>query len=254
MAENQRNKPSITHSFPAEKCPAAAKGCFLRPGHRSFAEKGVYYMRKGASVDWKAPQSLRDSSPVGSAFHKKRVHPLRFGRSPTAADAGIRHAEDRLAVLLRRADGHAAALAQVVLCFNLIIYTVAGFIFGLDRALYSLLTYFITFKVIDFVSEGLEQAKAALIVTSNGTALAEEIYKRLGRTVTFIKGQGLISGDKEVLYCVLTRIEIFELKKIVEEMDDRAFITILEVSEVIGEHIKSTKKIKKVHQNIKNLN
>ena len=48
-------------------------------------------MRKGASVDWKAPQSLRDSSPVGSAFHKKRVHPLRFGRSPTAADAVIRH-------------------------------------------------------------------------------------------------------------------------------------------------------------------
>ena len=146
------------------------------------------------------------------------------------------------------------SVGQVVLCFNLIIYTVAGFIFGLDRALYSLLTYFITFKVIDFVSEGLEQAKAALIVTSNGTALAEEIYKRLGRTVTFIKGQGLISGDKEVLYCVLTRIEIFELKKIVEEMDDRAFITILEVSEVIGEHIKYTKKIKKVHQNIKNLN
>lgn len=145
------------------------------------------------------------------------------------------------------------SVGQVVLCFNLIIYTVAGFIFGLDRALYSLLTYFITFKVIDFVSEGLEQAKAALIVTSNGTALAEEIYKRLGRTVTFIKGQGLISGDKEVLYCVLTRIEIFELKKIVEEMDDRAFITILEVSEVIGEHIKSTKKIKKVHQNIKTL-
>ena len=48
-------------------------------------------MRKGASVDWKAPQSLRDSSPVGSAFHKKRVHLLRFGRSPTAADAVIRH-------------------------------------------------------------------------------------------------------------------------------------------------------------------
>lgn len=92
--------------------------------------------------------------------------------------------------------------------------------------MYSLLTYFITFKVIDFVSEGLEQAKAALIITSEGTLLAEAIYKRLGRTVTFIKGQGLISGDKEVLYCVLTRIEIFELKKIVEEMDESAFITI----------------------------
>lgn len=145
------------------------------------------------------------------------------------------------------------SVGQVVLCFNLIIYTVAGFIFGLDRALYSLLTYFITFKVIDFVSEGLEQAKAALIITSEGTLLAEAIYQKLGRTVTFIKGQGLISGDKEVLYCVLTRIEIFELKKIVEEMDESAFITILEVSEVIGEHIKSNKKMKKVHQNIKNI-
>jgi hypothetical protein len=45
MAENQRNEPSITHSFPAEKCPAAAKGSFLRPGHRNFAEKGVYYKK-----------------------------------------------------------------------------------------------------------------------------------------------------------------------------------------------------------------
>ena len=55
------------------------------------------------------------------------------------------------------------SVGQVVLLFNLIIYTVAGFIFGFDRAMYSLLTYFITFKVIDFVSEGMEQAKAALI-------------------------------------------------------------------------------------------
>ena len=58
---------------------------------------------------------------------------------------------------------------------------------------------------------------------------------------------------KRYFYCVLTRIEIFELKKIVEEMDESAFITILEVSEVIGEHIKSNKKMKKVHQNIKNI-
>lgn len=54
------------------------------------------------------------------------------------------------------------SVGQVVLFFNLIIYLVAGLIFGIDRALYSLLTYFITFKVIDFVSEGLEQAKAEI--------------------------------------------------------------------------------------------
>ena len=135
------------------------------------------------------------------------------------------------------------SIGQVVLVFNLVIYSVAGLIFGLDRAMYSLLTYFITFKVIDFVSEGFEQAKAALIITEKGTDMAKEIYKRLGRTVTTIRGKGLISGDKEVMYCVLTRMEIYELRHIAEEMDESAFITILEVSDIIGQHIKSTQNL-----------
>ena len=135
------------------------------------------------------------------------------------------------------------SVGQVVLCFNLIIFAVAGFLFGFDRSMYSLLTYFITFKIIDIVSEGLEQAKAALIITSRGNDLSKEIYKRLGRTTTTIRGKGLISGEKEVLYCVLTRIEVFELKKIVEEMDDSAFVTIMEVSDIIGNHIKNNKQL-----------
>ena len=134
------------------------------------------------------------------------------------------------------------SVGQVVMIFNFIIYSVAAINFGIDRALYSLLTYFITFKVIDFVSEGLEQAKAALIVTEKGTDMASEIYKRLGRTVTRINGKGLLSGEKEIMYCVLTRIEVFELKRIAEDMDESAFISILEVSDIIGEHIKSNKK------------
>ena len=135
------------------------------------------------------------------------------------------------------------SVGQVVLLFNLVIYGVAGLIFGLDRAMYSLLTYFITFKVIDLVSEGFEQLKAAFIVTEKGTDMAKEIYKRLGRTVTTIRGKGLISGDKEVMYCVLTRIEIYELRHIAEEMDESAFITILDVSDIIGNHIKSTQHV-----------
>ena len=136
------------------------------------------------------------------------------------------------------------SVGQIVMVFNFLIYGCATLIFGIDRALYSILTYFITFKVIDLVSEGLEQAKAALIVTEKGTDMANEIYKRLGRTVTRINGQGLLSGEKEVMYCVLTRIEVFELKKIANEMDESAFISILEVSDIIGNHIKSTKRLK----------
>ena len=89
----------------------------------------------------------------------------------------------------------------------------------------------------------MEQAKAALIVTSKGNNLSKEIYDRLGRTTTTIKGKGLISGEKEVLYCVITRTEVFELKRIVDEMDDSAFVTILEVSDIIGDHIKSNSKV-----------
>ena len=133
-------------------------------------------------------------------------------------------------------------VGQIVLMFNLVIYTVAGTLFGLDRALFSILTYFITSKVVDIVSSGLEQTKAALIITDNGADLAKAIYRQLGRTSTILNGQGFISGEKEVLYCVLTRIEIFELKRIARDLDNSAFISIIDVSELIGDHIKSSTK------------
>lgn len=140
------------------------------------------------------------------------------------------------------------SVGQIILLINLIIYMIAGLIFGIDRALYSLLTYFITFKVIDVVSEGLEQGKAAMIITEQGKEISKEIYKRLGRTTTKIRGEGLISGDKEILYCVMTRIEVPELRRIAEETDESAFITITDISEIIGNHIKSTNKIKKLNK------
>ncbi|MDE6261420.1 MAG: YitT family protein [Oscillospiraceae bacterium] len=129
-------------------------------------------------------------------------------------------------------------VGQTVLFFNIVIYTIAGFLFGFDRAMYSLLTYFITSKVIDFVEEGVEQAKAAFIITDEGKMIADEIYKRMGRTVTILEGAGLISGKKTVLYCVLNRFEIYELRRLIKEVDASAFITISDVSEIIGNHIK----------------
>ena len=135
------------------------------------------------------------------------------------------------------------SVGQVILLVNLVIYMVAGILFGWDRALYSIMTYFITYKLIDMVSEGLEQAKATLIITNNSEEIARSIYKKLGRTVTFIEGEGLISGKKVVLYVVVTRIELRELKKIVEADDVSAFMTITDVSEIVGQHIKSKEKL-----------
>lgn len=142
---------------------------------------------------------------------------------------------------------------QIIMIFNIFIYLTAGILFGLDKALYSLLMYFITFKIIDLVSEGLEQAKAAMIITEHGDEIAKQIYNKLGRTATFIQGNGLVSGKKDILYCVLTRMEISRLRAIVNEEDETAFVTITEVSEIIGEHIKSNQKIKEVKENIKEI-
>ena len=133
------------------------------------------------------------------------------------------------------------SVGQVVMFLNFFIYSTAGFLFGWDRALYSILTYFITFKIIDMVSEGFEQAKAAMIITNHGEEIANSIYKHLGRTVTMLAGEGLISGKKVVLYAVVTRIEIPELKRIVAADDYSAFVTITDVNEIVGKHIKKKK-------------
>lgn len=133
------------------------------------------------------------------------------------------------------------SIGQFMLGFNLIIYCIAGFIFGPDRALYSLLTYFITSKVIDMVETGLEQGKAVMIITENADTIADKIYTNLGRTVTLLEGEGLISGKKTVLYCVVTRIELSELKRIVKEDTGSVFMTVSDVSEIVGKHIKKRK-------------
>ena len=131
-------------------------------------------------------------------------------------------------------------VGQTVLIFNVIIYIVAALLFGFDRAMYSLLTYFVTSKIIDKVETGLEQAKAAMIITDEGKEIADQIYQKLGRTVTMLEGEGLISGKKVVLYCVLNRLEIYELKRLIKKVDMSAFITVSDVSEIIGKHIKKT--------------
>ena len=133
------------------------------------------------------------------------------------------------------------SVGQVVMFLNFFIYSTSGLLFGWDRALYSILTYFITFKIIDMVSEGFEQAKAAMIITNHGEEIANSIYKHLGRTVTMLEGEGLISGKKVVLYAVVTRIEIPELKRIVAADDYPAFVTITDVNEIVGKHIKKKK-------------
>ena len=131
------------------------------------------------------------------------------------------------------------SVGQTILLFNSIIYLTAALLFGIDRALYSLLTYFICYKLIDIVVEGFDQTKAVLIVTNQAEEIAKEIFETLGRTVTLLDGRGFIKGETTVMYVVVTRLELSELKEIVDKPDRQSFMTISEVTEVYGRSMKS---------------
>ncbi len=133
------------------------------------------------------------------------------------------------------------SIGRIVLIINIAIYAIAGLKFGIDRAMYSMLMYFITSKVIDIVEIGWDQAKSVMIITDDGEKMAKNIYENLGRTVTFMRGEGLISGqEKDILYCVVTRAEIYDLRHLINNSDTGAFTTISDVSEIIGNHIKKS--------------
>jgi len=142
-----------------------------------------------------------------------------------------------VAIILDKRTGF--SIGEIVMFFNVFILSSAGLFFGWDKAMYSLLAYFIAFKVIDITVEGLDESKALMIVSDKPDQIAEMLMVRLGRGVTFLEGRGGYTGEaKSVLYSVVTRLEIAKLKAIVDEIDENAFITISNVHEVMGGRFK----------------
>jgi len=127
------------------------------------------------------------------------------------------------------------SVGEIVMIINLFILSGAGLVFGWDRAMYSLVTYFIASKVIDIVIDGLDESKAVIIVSDHSASIAEALMARLGRGVTILHGEGAYKGDeKHILYTVITRLEMAKFKSLVSEIDEDAFITINDVHDVMG--------------------
>ena len=122
------------------------------------------------------------------------------------------------------------SIGEIVMFINFFILGSSGFLFGWDRAMYSLIAYFIAFKVIDITVEGLEESKAVIIVSDKNSDISKAIMDRLGRGITLLDGKGAYSGDEaEVIYVVISRLEVAKLKNIVSDFDEHALITITSV-------------------------
>lgn len=131
------------------------------------------------------------------------------------------------------------SVGELLMGMNLFIYTAAGFLLGWERAMYSILTYFVASKVIDTVLEGLDKAKSVRIVSEFWEEIGDSIMKELNTSVTYIKSKGGYSKQEKILtFCVVNKFDIPKLKEVVHDIDPRAFIVTEDVHEVEGVRVK----------------
>lgn len=139
-----------------------------------------------------------------------------------------------MAVLFSKKLG--LTVGMFVMCYNIVLYTVSALIFkSWLIPLYSIITYAVGIKAVDFVVEGLDKAKAVEIITDKDTELPRILTEELGLGATVFRAGGVYSGqEKAVIYCVANRFEIGKVKKIVQEYAPSAFVAITDVSETVG--------------------
>ncbi len=131
-------------------------------------------------------------------------------------------------------------VGDVILILNIFIFSTAAFFLGIEAALYSVLTYAAASKTIDFLLHGIEEYNAVIIISAERSEIIRQsIIRDLGRGVTVYKGRGGLSDhEQDILYCVVTRLEIGSVKKLAREMDESSFIMVHPLSDAAGGVIK----------------
>ncbi len=127
------------------------------------------------------------------------------------------------------------SVGEIIMAFNVFIYFGAGLVFGWNKAMYSVLTYFIAYRVIDIVLEGLNSSKSVRIISDKAYEIGQELIDKFEISVTYLKGIGGYSKQEKVLiYCVVSRLELTKVKEVVKEFDKKAFMSIGDIHETYG--------------------
>lgn len=142
---------------------------------------------------------------------------------------------DMVSVLIQHKVRH-YSVVQILQVIDGAVVLAGLYVFGLKPALYAVVAIFITSKVSDALMEGMKYSKAAFIITDRYQEVADAIMTKLDRGLTGLDATGMYSGDKKtVLYCVVSKKEIVDLKDIVAEIDTKAFVIVTDAREVLGE-------------------
>lgn len=128
------------------------------------------------------------------------------------------------------------SVAWVLFAVDFIVVVAAALVFGPSEALYAIVALALSAKMIDLIQEGLNSAKAAIIISEHADEISRRVMEEMDRGVTVLKGSGAYTGrDKNVLLCVVNRGEIARLKSLILELDKNAFVLVADVREVLGE-------------------
>lgn len=136
-----------------------------------------------------------------------------------------------------------ASIGDMILIFNVIIFISAAFFLGIEPALYSILTYLAASKTIDYLVEGIEEYTGVSIISEKSAKVKRALMTKLGRGITIYKGrQSIIGrkadeegvGDMEIIFTIVTKLEISKVKKIVNDVDENAFIYCFPISQAKG--------------------
>ena len=144
-----------------------------------------------------------------------------------------------IAALLISRRSHLLKVGDIILLFNVALFLVAMRTLGVEPALYSILTFLAAARTLDFVIYGLEEFTAITIFSRESRAIKAGIIGELGRGVSVLRGYGGLSGDEQdVLYCVVTRLEVGRVKAIVRTHDRSAFVVYHALADVDGGVVK----------------
>ena len=140
-----------------------------------------------------------------------------------------------IAALLVSRRSALVRVGDVILGLNVVIFLAAAFFLGVESALYSILTYVAASRTLDFVVHGIEEYTAIIVVSHRSDEVRAAITGELGRGVTVLRGRGGVSdADQDVLYCVVTRLEIGRVKAAVRAIDRTAFVIIHSLNDAEG--------------------
>lgn len=135
----------------------------------------------------------------------------------------------------------AFSVGEIVMFINLFIFAGAGFLFDWERAMYSIVAYFVISNTIDVVIKGLDESFSVMIVTQASDAIGQALMSELGRGITVLYGEGGYKKEqRRVIYAVVTRLEVQRVKEIVRDNDESAFVTINQVSDIVGGRFKKS--------------